>query len=541
MLQPPEGLVGDEFGFVEPTPVSESEVKIETVGEIVSSVFETQATQDVSDKRAIETIQYGDLIREQRGSRQFEEILWTTQKKALDKTVITPFEKKEGKDFIVCGTNGTFCFALECTIAVAKAYLTAIQTLEQHSFEQEWDHRLKHLETQGDAREFLDLLQILLKREHNFEKLIKSYLKKVEEKTPSLPAGKETYTKKVHTVERVFPVVTTLEHKLLEKNKERLVNQPYEEYTLYYCNTSKLRKSVGWVKAKMTSVLATPETVPCLAFNETHLAILFQAYDEPDPSVVTILMYRLNDHPAQNPCQQFTFQFPKEHFTEQGLLNMSLNNDGLITVAFANGIVGIDSNQNSDSNRIRIFLAGNHIVMSSSAYKNETILMGTNMGECIGVDWKTGDVVFTEITPVVEPIYSVHYSNKRIFMHTACAISGRMTPYQTDGMTHLPSGRLTGMDVCGTLVFALEKYGNIQVFSSSVRGVVFPFKAPKEPFETPVCLPHYAGIKATTDRVVALYQNGLIVIYYISNEGHRWIETQLKQKKKEKKKTKQKN
>jgi hypothetical protein len=535
-MQSSEGL--DEFGFVEAAPVLPSEVKIETAGEIVSSVFETQVTQDAGDKRAIETIQYGDLQKWQRGSRPFAEIIWTTQKGALDRVTIAPFAsfQKEGKDFIVCGTNGTFCFALECAASVAQAYLTAIQTLEQHSFEQELDHRLLHLETQGDAEEFLNLLQVLLKREHTFEKLMKSYLQKVEEKMPSLPAGKETYTKKVHPVERVFPVITTLEHKLLEKNKERLADQPREEYTLYYCNTSKLGKSAGWVKAKMQTISATPETVPCLASNETHLAVLFQAYDEPDPSVVTIQLYRLNEHPAQKPCQQYLFQFPKEHFTEQGLLNMTMNNEGVITVAFANGVVAI--NTNSDS--VRIFLAGNHIVMSSSAYKNETVLLGTNMGECIGVDWKTGDVVFTEITPVVEPIYSVRYSNKRVFMHTACAISGRMTPYQTDGMTHLPSGRLTGMDVCGTLVFALEKYGNIQVFSSSVRGVVFPFKPPKEPFETPLCLPHYASIKATTDRVVALYQNGLIVIYYISNEGHRWIETHLNQKKKEKKKTKQK-
>ena len=537
-----EGL--DEFGFVETAPVPPSEVKIETAGEIVSSVFETRVTQDASDKSAIETMQYGDLRKVQRRSRQFEEILWTTQKKALDRVTITPFasSQKEGKDFIVCGTNGTFCFALECTTVVAQAYLTAIQTLEQHSFEQELDHRLLHLETQGDAQEFLNLLQVLLKREHTFEKLMKSYLQKVEQKMPSLPPGKETYTKRLHPVERVFPVVTTLEHKLLEKSdEERLVNQPHEEYTLYYCNTSKLAKSPGWVKSKIPPILTTPETVPCLASNETHLAVLFQAHDEPDPSVVTILLYRLNEHPAQKPCQKLLFQFPKEHFTEQGLLNMTMNNEGVITVAFANGVVAIDTNSESkiDSGRVRIFLVGNHIVMSSSAYKNETVLLGTNMGECIGVDWKTGDVVFTEITPVIEPIYSVRYSNKRVLMHTACAISGRMNPYQTDGVTHLPSGRLTGMDVCGTLVFALEKYGNIQVFSTSVRGVVFPFKAPKEPFETPLCLPHYASIKATTDRVVALYQNGLVVIYYISNEGHKWIETQLtqlKQKKKEKKK-----
>lgn len=554
----------DEFGFVEPnknTSSKEVPIKLETRGEIVSSVFESRVTKDLSEKKAIETMQYGDLRPEQRGSRRFEEILWTTQKKALDRCVIAapvvpPYKgdaSENKKDYLMCGTNGTFCFALQCKESIAQGYLEALQTLEEHSFDQELGHRFIHMKTQGDAKEFMNLLNILRKREPTFEKLIRSYLekteKKLQSKTEPLEEGKETYSKQAYATERVFPVVTTLNHTLLEYNKERLTSNPdggalvFDEFVVYYCNTSKLAKSPGWTRSKII-IRTTLDTVPCLAFNETHLAVLHQPHDEVDPSVVTISLYRLNDHPAQNPCDQFYFQFPKEHFTEQGLLNMTMNNEGIITVAFANGVVAVDSKRVLPP---RIFLAGTHIVMSSAAHKQEFVILGTNQGECIGVDWKTGDIVFTEITPVIEPIYSVHYSNKRTFMHTACAISGRMSPYQTDGMTHLPTGRLTGMDVCGTLIFAAEKYGNIEVFSSAVRAVVFPFKAPKELFqhkpkdpnskEPPekqeyqvvACPPYYPSIKATPDRLVTLYQNGLVVVYYISNEGHRWIEAQLKQ------------
>lgn len=584
-----EGLTegGDEFGF-EPPVVKEVDVKLETRGEIVSSVYESSVTQDLSEKKAIETIQYGDLMPEQRGSRRFEEILWTTQKRALDRCVIFPphfkmpkeppkeaakkVSKKgkkkvssppqaggktkptpslppppggEAQSQIICGTNGTFCFSLECKDSIAQGYLTALQTLEVHSLDQELGHRFVHMKTQGDAKEFMALLNVLLKREPVHEKLLRSFLEKVEKKilSKTLPEGKETYGKEVHATERVFPVVTTIEHKLLDYNKERLADQPYDEFTLYYCNTSKLDKSPGWLKAKMAPFRTTLDTVPCLAFNETHLAVLSQPYDEPDASVVTIYLYRLNEHPTQNPCDLFHFQFPKEHFTEQGLLNMTMNTEGIITVAFANGVVAIDTKRELAP---RIFLAGTHVVISSTAHKRETIFLGTQSGESLGVDWATGDVVSTEVSPVIEPIYSIHHSNKRTFMHTACAVSGRMNPYQTDGLTHLPTARVTGIDVCGTLIFAVEKYGVVQVMSSNVRGMVFPFKAPKELFkhkqkdpnsclplekqeyETVLCPPYYPSIKVTPDRMVVIYQNGLIVIYYISKEGHRWIEKQLK-------------
>jgi hypothetical protein len=567
-----EGLTEDEFGVSTQTkPKEDVVVKLETRGEIVSSVFESKVTQDLGEKKAIETVQYGDLRPEQRGSRRFEEILWTTQKKALDRCAIfpphfrLPKEKKTTtptdtpsteivpkKSFLMCGTNGTFCFALECKETIAQAYMDALQTLEAHSFDQELGHRFVHMKTQGDAKEFVNYLTMLRKRELAHETLIRSYLEKVEAKMASqtLPEGKETYGKEMYATERVFPVVTTLEHTLMEYDKERLPKEEsYDEFTLYYCNTSKLSKSPGWTKAKMAPFRTTLDTVPCLAFNETHLAVLSQPFDERDASVVTVSLYRLNDHPAQHACDQFYFQFPKEHFTEQGLLNMSINAEGIITVAFANGVVAIDSKKELQP---RIFIAGNHVVISSIAHKRETVFLGTQSGECLGVDWNTGDVVSTEVSPVIEPIYSLHYSNKRTFMHTACAVSGRMNPYQTDGLTHLPTGRLTGMDVCGSLIFAVEKYGAIQVMSSSARGMVFPFKAPKEffahkqknpdsdlplekqEFETVLSPPYYPSIKVTTDRMVVLYQNGLIIVYYISNEGHRWIEKQLKQKKEKK-------
>lgn len=558
------------------TELKPPEIKIESHGEIISSLFEGKVTQDKGERQTILTLRYGDLPSTQRGSRQFEEVLWTDQKQSLSQVYLAPLAP-EGLspettfDYMVCGTNGTFCFALKGDKKMIRGYLNATKHIEEVSLDQELGHRFSHMKTQGDATEMMNLLNVLLKREPAFEKMLRGYLANAEKTLLTLPEGKETYSKDAHATERVFPVVSTLEHTLLEYNSQRQELQEADEYELMCCNTSKLNKSPGWTKAKMGPIKVRRHTMPCITSNETHLAILFQPFDEMDPTVVTVYMYRLNEHPAQKECARFFFQFPAEHFKEQGMLNLQLNDAGILSVSFANGVVVIDTTPGSaEGGKPRIVLCPPRIVTATATHEKDLLMLGTNGGECVGLLWKTGDIVFSEITPVVEPIYSIHYSNKRVIMHTACAITARLNPYLTTAMTYLPTARLTGLDVCGTLMFAVEKYGNIQIFPTLVRKVIFPFKEPKQHYrsrpipqekKTPQAddpskgkesppppgfeyvdsVPYYTSIKVTPGRIVVLYPNGLIRIFSISPEGYRWIEEQMaasdpKKKKKDKKK-----
>jgi len=537
-----EGLVNEFLVVDTKTPLVAPEVKIESTGEIISSVFEAKKTIEPIEKKLIKKVYYGDLREEQQGSRGYEETIWTTQKQFLDQHYIDPPIAQDDKSYLMCGTNGVFCFALQGQSTRVAAYLEAVRELEKRSFKQEMGHRFVHMETQGDAREFKNLLTVLIKKEPQYHNLFNHYLNKVEKKLESLPEGKDTYGTKVHLTERVFPVVTTLEHTLLEFNKQR---SPYggtgDEYVLYYCNTTKTKKGSGWTKAKMSPFFVTSETVPSVAFNETHCAILYQPYDEPDESVITIALFRLNEHPAQKECDRFCFQFPKEHFSDQGILKIEINKVGVITVSFANGVVIIDSTRAIEP---KIVLLNKRLVTATTTHEKDLLIVGTDAGECIGVSWRTGDIVFSELTPVVEPIYSLLYSNKRVFMHTASAISGRLNPYLSEAMTHLPCARITGIDACGTLLFAVEKHGTIQIFSTVARCVLFPFKPPPQPMLGPQncdSLPCYNSVKASTGSLVVLYQNGLIRHYNISKEGFKRIEEQLLAGNKKNKKNKKDN
>jgi hypothetical protein len=529
-----EGLVNEflDVSKNQKPPAEAPKVNIESTGEIISSVFEAKKTLKPDEKKLINKVYYGDLREEQQGSRGYEETIWTTQKQFLEQHYIDPPIAQDNKTYLMCGTNGVFCFALQGPSDRVASYLEALSGLEKQSFKQELGHRFIHMETQGDGHEFKKLLEVFMKKEPQYLSLFKHYLNKVTKKIESLPEGKETYGTKVHITERVFPVVTTLEHTLLEPNKERDSSSGFkgDEYTLYYCNTTKTKKGSGWTKAKMSPFIVTSETVPSVAFNETHCAVLYQPHDELDKSVVTISLFRLNEHPAQKECDRFCFQFPKDHFSDQGILKIEINKAGIITVSFANGVVIIDSTREIAP---KIVLLEKRLVTATTSHEKDLLIIGTDAGECIGVSWRTGDILFSELTPVVEPIYSLLYSNKRVFMHTACAVSGRLNPYLSEAMTHLPCARITGMDACGTLIFAAEKHGSIQIFSTVARCILFPFKPPKQPI-SPSSLPRYSSIKASTDRLVVLYENGLIRCYNISKEGFKRIEEQLLKKKNKK-------
>jgi len=515
------------------------EVKLESKGEIISSVFESKVTQDASERKALLTVQYGDLPVNKQGSRKFEEAIWTNGKQLLQQTLIPPLfiskEEQEKNSFLVCCTNGTFCFGFTGEKKLVDDYLKMQQGMELFSYKQELGHRLFHMETQGDAQEFLVLLQVLLKREPTYETILKDFMSKVEKKLPTLPEGKETYNQKVHVTDRVFPVIKTLEHTILTAPEERKPQDKYDTFTLYFCNTSKEKKI--WKAAPLEPFKVAEGSVPCVAANETHLAILYQPYDEPDPSVIRVSLYRLNDAPSKAPCETFHFQFPKEHFRDEGLLRLNINNEGVVVVSFANGaIIFGQKDQKEEARVVRIVICSSRLVTASMVHSTDTIILGTDAGECFGVKWDTGDVLFSEMTPIIEPIYSLAYSNKRVVMHTASALSGKMTPYLSEHMTHLPNARITGFDICGTLLFAVEKYGGIQVFSTLARSVLFPFKQPKEEtqHESGFTLSHYQSIKATNDKITVLYPNGLIRIFCISNKGFKWIEDRLDEQKKKK-------
>lgn len=547
-----EGL--DDFADPAVRPIKDAPpIQLESEGEIISSILQSGGiTQALSEKNALKTIQFGDLPLRHREVRKLQEVIWTTQKKLLTQTYLAPLPLKRGKDYILGGTNGTHCFALRGERTRVKAYMDALHELEEHSFQQELGHRFVHMETKGDAQEMLVLLNMLLKREPRHKDMLTKIKEQVEKRTADLPEGKETYNHKVHVTERQFPLIKTTDHALTEASVERAADiKEFDKFVLWHCNT---HSKPAWTKSKVAAFKVAKTTVPCMAFNETHLAVLYQPHDEPDTSVVTVALYRLNDTPARKPCDCFHFHFPKEHFGEQGLLRLHLNDVGILSVSFANGAVVIDTQRTLPT---RVVTCSKRLVTATCAYGRERILLGTEAGECFCVNWQTGDIEFSEMTPVIEPIYSLAHSNRRVFMHAASSISGRMNPYLNNAMTHLPTGRLTGFDVCGTLLFSMEKYGSIQVFSTIARNVLFPFTPPKEhefasktfcvdlgdksksvepKFHTvPIPPPaYYQSIKAEADRIVAVYPNGLIRMFTISQNGVNWIADEL-QKKKEKK------
>ena len=70
--------------------------------------------------------------------------------------------------------------------------------------------------------------------------------------------------------------------------------------------------------------------------------------------------------------------------------------------------------------------------------------------------------------------------------------------------------RPVALDSSGPLIFVLTKYGFLNIIHAEMRNVSRIFEPPREVYEVPQLQHAYKGIKAYKDRVVCVYQNGLV-------------------------------
>jgi hypothetical protein len=336
------------------------------------------------------------------------------------------------------------------------------------------------------------------------------------------------------------------------------------------------------------TVEAAPGTVPLVAFNATHVAVVFQP-----PSVVSSTeetndglccrLYEARYAGKMALVDTFHFAFAAAEQcggSQEGMMTAHLSEAGILCVAFGSGAVVFDTMRVVAHPRV-VFLRSpahprtvtsahvSHLpdvarpahadqdrfderfvtfaedgtptlhtdVMGDAPQWTGTLVLGTSAGECFGAAWRTGAVVFAEMVPAREPVFAGLFSNRRVIMQTVTALSGKMMPFFTEAMTHLPTSRPLALAVCGTLLFVLEKYGTVQVFSTTARRVLFPFDPPSKLIEFGRNWPvqhHYQGVHAGGDRVVVVYPNGLTRIMTIRAKSQAMIENNVDPKKRKK-------
>ena len=227
-----------------------------------------------------------------------------------------------------------------------------------------------------------------------------------------------------------------------------------------------------------------------------------------------------------------------QHFVDgEGMLSLSLNEEGVCCVSCSNAVwvaqlIGGGANTHETSfivlhveeRRFR-----RHI--TSAQFQQNRVVLATAYGECYEVDWRAQDnkslVMNLEHVLACEPIYAAYISNRRLVLQSALGLAGRLIPYHSQDFFYMPSGRILGSAICGTLLFVLEKYGSLLIYSAIVRGVIHPFgEPPKELFNSQgmgETLVAYRAVHASCERVIVLYPNGLIRVLRINAKMARKI------------------
>ena len=547
----------DEFAAPSPPQAADAvPINIESVGEIVSSTEEVQKTLSSTEQAARNEMFYGDLPESERPGREEQEQHWMAPKPGQEFTHLYSGSLSNPEDCIVLGSNKTHAFVLRCatqeqqqqTLAdILKKHVTKTKKTKNElaeameaAFEeyakknQAFNHKLA-LATLLERDAFYRagrfvLTEVYTKQEaadllsfftgiSNLDPMLREPVSKLgpffTSKLKALPTTTKASHRKPKMADRPGKRHATVEHaqfQFIEPPPAAETSLKTTVFSLFACKVpdKATTKQPKWKDAKC-SVSVVGLTVPMVAFNDTHLAILYQ----PSDARVVVDVFAIST-PGGNILLQLVakrcFRFPPG-FADQGFLNAHLSPEGIFSVAFANGVVAFDtSREEEEAHMLLLDCENKRKAMCAPIYGGgKLMLIGSDAGECYGVDWKTGKLLFIHQVPAVEPVFHAIFSNRRVLMHTVAAVAGVFSAQPV--LEILPIDRPVAADMCGSLIFVLTKYGTVKVFSTHTRAVLHDFPAPKQAMvpQSPLLQPVYAaGIRAYPDRVVCTFQNGSV-------------------------------
>ncbi|MBX9636528.1 MAG: hypothetical protein K2Q45_03145 [Nitrosomonas sp.] len=259
-------------------------------------------------------------------------------------------------------------------------------------------------------------------------------------------------------------------------------------------------------------------TVPIACFNDTHFIVLYQVPGKP---LIQVRHYELEPQDGSGhyirPVRDldFVFTFPVD-FGATGFFGAFLSNDANkhLLVVFGTGVLVFPKKKNQDVSVYRIHPSDKYIRLITCANMvNNHLMIGTDSGECFTLDIFTKKLVQVEVTPAIEPIFSIHAKEEnpgRCVLHSVFNLSGRMSTRPEAPNTLLELRRPVALDSEGSLVFVLTKYGFINIIHADMRKVARILEPPYQIHTAPPLQHAYKGIRVFKDKFVCVYQNGIV-------------------------------
>jgi len=589
----------DDFAAPAPTPASLVDVAVEIKSNIdlVEHAFQAKHTKTEEDSEKTRVMHYGDMSDTEGKARPFYERIFSTDKHRTVRKQSEPFPLEEGKKMMVIGTNRHGAYAIQSSVESAvciDGYHQVMGQYERNSLVRSLKHDLKHVCVAKDAKRKWEYIVALMSNDPSLKELLMPFInafKKKADKLPAVPSDEREYNGGTYLETRPggkLPIVQCMTTQFKSSNNNMIIG---ETYSLWFCDPKK--KNHQWSLTKLPHIECAVGEIPQVAFNDEYLVTILK-YEKTNLFCARVYSCSSNGKPLSTPEHIYHFEFPEEHFTLNGIYQVHLSAKNILSVACSKGAIVFDILNEIELPRIIVLESEeDRLVTSVQIYhpmgrtrlekgadtwdstninedgefiqdKDEdppawsgTLVLGTSVGECLGMSWRNGKICFIELTPACEPIYSSIYSNQRILMHCVGSLSGKLLPYFHEGITQMEMARPRAVAMLGTQVYVLDKYGSIQIFSTLARNILSPFKPPRtkvyneeteedeyKPIDIGLTLPcqaAYPGLYVEQTRIRTLYPNGVLDTIEIDQRALALIETKVygdkkKQQKKEKKK-----
>ena len=499
-----------------------------------------------------------------REDRAAQEYCWTAQKQCIEEYYLSP-PTTTTDGLLATATNATSCYAFRGPQNSLYAYYQACAVLEQQSAYASWKWQIINLQLRSEAEVLRSTILGVAQNDPQLAGVAEKCVKRIERMLKELP---QALSKVELPVPAPRPGEGDPDVLLVRVNTSVFTPTPTpaaaaaDEWTIWSCNA--LERKNHWTASRCDALHVKPGSIPCMAVSKSHMAVLWQ---QPEHTGLRLRIYKLSDfgRPHGRPEYDWVVELGTvEDFVDdgQGMLTLSLSDDGVCCVACSNAVWVVAGIANGNTTLSPASGATSDVASSAAPgavsgatvillrvkdrkFKRnitcasataDALLLATAYGECYTINYKaeTNETLVKDVERILacEPIYSAYTSNRRLILQNAIGIAGRFIPYHSADFFYLPSGRILGSSICGTLIFALEKYGALLVYSTVARTAsngrpVSPFVAPDRELyhsqgmgETLVA---YPAVHASSERVIVLYPTGLIRVLQIKAKVARKI------------------
>lgn len=526
----------NDFAIPMPSEQKPTKVKIKS---------ETNGSRFAREER-VGIVNYGDLPdKAAQIRRPYEESVWTNNKAALEITSSPALADTEADmaRFMLIGVTERAAYALEgCTpetVELIESFKKAHHEYEVHALQQYLQHTIDSVSSKSLLKTKIEFVQSLQRQDVHFKDVLQKHQDLLEKK---YKAAKEDTTKHVGVViadrgDDSAPEITTTRREF-EMKDSRVTAEKNAVFQLW-----QISGTGEWKPVESVRITSPIMSVPSVSVCDDRLVWLSPV----STSRVELSVYRILESHKITLTWRASYELDIDTFGTHGQIVSSHvdRKTHLYSMAIGKGAMVCYIGGKDSLTAEPVFVSlGKESKLSISAVSTaaKMVLLGTLTGECFGIDLQTGEIRVTEVVPALEPIFGVTYSNQRIIMQTVSSICGVFMPYHSPGLRQIETPRPRALQVVGTLLFVLDKYGYTYIYSTMTTGITFPFKPPKDisiGMEY-ACQAYYTGAFANATCLRVLHPNGLIQHFEISSKMQRFIDNNVfasaKQKKRDAKK-----